>query len=124
MHGIVKAVPSGDSVLIMGNTGQVRGRTVAFDASISAFPSNVASDPIRGSDLSARDGSRAPRVVQLLRSSLLSRVLVAAIRKLPKAGGRSRVLGGVDEAASGALSRWSVAFGWWQTKRSRGALRR
>ena len=26
MHGIVKAVPSGDSVLIMGNTGQVRGR--------------------------------------------------------------------------------------------------
>ena len=62
MHGIVKAVPSGDSVLIMGNTGQVRGRAVAFDASISAFPSNVASDPIRGSDLSARDGSRAPRV--------------------------------------------------------------
>jgi hypothetical protein len=34
---------------------------VAFDASISAFPSNVASDPIRGSDLSARDGSR-PRL--------------------------------------------------------------
>jgi hypothetical protein len=26
MHGIVKAVPSGDSVLIMGNTGQVRAR--------------------------------------------------------------------------------------------------
>jgi hypothetical protein len=26
MHGIVKAVPSGDSVLIMGNAGLVRGR--------------------------------------------------------------------------------------------------
>jgi|TARA_B110000459_G_C16317342_1_gene362006 uncharacterized protein YgiM (DUF1202 family) len=24
MHGVVKAVPSGDSVLIMGNTGKVR----------------------------------------------------------------------------------------------------
>jgi hypothetical protein len=63
MHGIVKAVPSGDSVLIMGNTGQVRARARGdrrVDLGVSVERC-VRSDR-RPSDLSARDGSRACRL--------------------------------------------------------------
>jgi len=63
MHGIVKAVPSGDSVLIMGNTGQVRGRARGVrrvDLGVSV-ERRVRSDP-RVRSFRARRIARAPRV--------------------------------------------------------------
>ena len=63
MHGIVKAVPSGDSVLIMGNTGQVRGRARGVrrvDLGVSVERC-VRSDP-RVRSFRARRIARAPRV--------------------------------------------------------------
>ena len=64
MHGIVKAVPSGDSVLIMGNTGQVRGRARGVrrvDLGVSVERC-VRSDP-RVRSFRARRIARAPRPI-------------------------------------------------------------